>query len=70
MLYTLLGTEILHRLGATIHLKGHKLESGVPLEKGSKITVLMAENVPLQTEQVDLSRVILRYGPRDGWNKL
>lgn len=70
MLYTLLGREILHRLGATIHLKGDKVESGVPLEKGSKITVLMAENVLPQREQVDLSRVILRYGPRDGWNKL
>ena len=28
----------------------------------------MAENIPPRTEQVDLSRVILRYGPRDGWN--
>ena len=70
MLYTLIGREILYRLGATIHLKTDKLESGIPLEKGHKITVLMAENIPPWTEQVDLSRVILQYGPRDGWNKL
>ena len=70
MLYTLLGREILYRLGATIHLKGDKLESRVPLEKGCMITVLMAENIPPRTEQVDLSRVILRHGPRDRWNKL
>ena len=47
-----------------------KLESGIPLVKGRKITVLMAENIPPRTEQVDLSRIILRYGLRDGWNKL
>ena len=70
MLYTLIGREILYRLGATIHLKADKLESGIPLEKGHKITVLMAENIPPWTEQVDLSRIILRYGLRDGWNKL
>ena len=47
----LLGRDI---LGATIHLMGDKLETGVPLDKGHKMIMLMAENKPPQTEQVDL----------------
>ena len=52
-----LGRDLLHKLGATTHLMGDKLESGVPLDKGHKMIMLMAEDTPPRTEQVDLSRV-------------
>ena len=32
-LIPLLGMDMLHKLGATIHLLGDKLETGVPLDK-------------------------------------
>ena len=36
---------------------GDKLGTGIPLDKGHKMTVLMAENIAPQIEQVDLPRV-------------
>lgn len=38
----LLGREILHKLGATIHLMEDKLETVVPLNKGYKMIMLTA----------------------------
>ena len=50
----LLGRDILHKFGATTHPTGEKLETGVPLDKGHMMIMLMAEDKPLWTEQVDL----------------
>lgn len=36
---------------------GHKAETGVPLDKGCKMTVLMEEFKPPWTEQIDLPGV-------------
>ena len=47
----LLGRDILHKSGATIHLMGDKLETGIPLDKGHKMIMLMAEDKPPWTKQ-------------------
>ena len=61
----------LNKLGATIHLIGNKLEIGVPLDKGHKmIMLIMADDNPSQTEQVNLLEINMRSEPRDGWDKL
>ena len=56
-LYPLLGSDILHKLGATIHLTGDKLETAVPLDKGHRMIMLMTEDKPSRTEQVNLPGV-------------
>lgn len=50
---------------------GNKLEIGVPLDTGHKmIMLIMADDKPSQTEQVNLLEINLRSEPRDGWDKL
>ena len=45
----------LNKLGATIHLIGNKLEIGVPLDKGHRMTMLMSEDkAPRQSKSVSL----------------
>lgn len=51
------GKDILHKFGATIHPVGEKLETGIPLHRGHKKIMLMAENKPPHIEQVDLPAV-------------
>lgn len=42
----LLGRAILHKLRATTLLTGDKLETDIPLDKGHKMMMLMAEDKP------------------------
>lgn len=50
---------------------GNKLEIGVPLDKGHKmIMLIMADDKPSQTEQVNLLGINLRSEPKHGWDKL
>lgn len=48
----LLGRDILHKLGATIHLIRNKLETGIPLDEGHKmITLMVEEKLPWSKSQ-------------------
>lgn len=54
MPYTPARRDILYKLKANIHLLGNKLKIGVPLDMGHKMIMLMAEDKPPRTKQVDL----------------
>ena len=57
MPYTPARRNILYTLEANIHLLGDKLKIGVPLDMWHKMIMLMAEDKPPRTKQVDLTGV-------------
>ena len=46
----LLGRGVLHKFGVSIHILGDKLKTGISLDKGHKMIILMAKDKLLQTE--------------------
>lgn len=59
-----------HRSLRMPFLPATKLEIGVPLNKGHKMTILMAEDKPSQTEKVNVPWANSEVGPRYKWDKL
>ena len=59
---SLLGRDILHKLGATICLMGNRLEIAVPLDKEHEIIMFMDEEKPPCIEKVTFPGVKPRSG--------